>query len=212
MLLSDIVEKNILVGKTPRGVCRGIGVSLKSRVVKYLLCSNTTPTAARCSVDFSVSVSAVEHIGDAISLNRLRSVLPKNCAKVFLGCPVYSCEGGFLGNVLNVELDDFIASRLFTDRGESFPMTAVIACSDVILLRKEQPFPIGQRIPAPLLSTYFDKYEGIVTKPVLREAMKKGALIKLTLSLPPFSFDGTIAPKNASQAAARSNGIFSRKL
>jgi hypothetical protein len=52
-------------------------------------------------------------------------------------------------------------------------------------LRKEQPFPIGQRIPAPLLFD-FSSHTPIVTKPLLKEAVKQGKLIQFTLSLPPF--------------------------
>ena len=34
-----------------------------------------------------------------------------------------------------------------------------------------------------------EKTDGVVTRPILRAAMQKSALIKLTLSLPPFYID-----------------------
>ena len=188
MRLSDLSEKNIYTNTTFQGVCRGVGLSLKSQAVRYLLCSST-PT--QTTTDFSVGVNAVTEIRDRILLSRLRPASPKGCAKIALGLPVYSFEGGFLGKVADLDLCDFTATTLYTDRGDSFPVTAIFACSDAVILRKEQPYPIGQRIPAPLLSLVTDKNDGIVTKQILRAAIEKRSLVKLTLALPPFCFDDT---------------------
>ena len=187
MLLSDITNKTVSVNTTPRGICRGIGLSLKSHAVRYLLCASTQ--AQENAIDFSVNVSAVSEIGDTIQLSRLRSVFPKNCVKIFIGRPVYSFDGLFLGKVEDLEIREFIATRLFTDRGEVYPITSVTACSDAVILKKEPPYPLGQRIPAPLLYLYTDKADSVVTKPILRGAIQKGALVKLTLSLPPFNLE-----------------------
>ena len=184
MKLSDLYAKNIYVGKTLRGACRGVALSLKSYAVKYLLCASAS---TQSSADFAVNISAVQEIKESISLHRLRPVYPKSCAKLSLGAPVYSFEGGYLGELEDLEMRDFIATRLFTSQGEVYPITAVYACSDAIILRKEQPFPIGQRIPAPILPLFSNKTEAVVTKPILRAAMQKRALIKLTLALPPFN-------------------------
>ena len=86
----------------------------------------------------------------------------------------------------SVKLD---ATRLLTDRGDVFPITSVFACADAVILRKEPPYPLGQRIPAPLLPIVSDKSEALVTKPILRAAIQKRALVKLTLSLPPFNLE-----------------------
>ena len=104
-----------------------------------------------------------------------------------VGLPIYSFDGGYLGEVVDLDIEDFIASRLFSNRGESFPITSVFACSDAVILRKEQPFPLGQRIPAPLISHVTDKNDAVVTRPVLKTAIRKSNLIRLTLALPPFS-------------------------
>jgi hypothetical protein len=184
MKLSDIAEKTLYAGQNPRGVCKGIAISLKTHAVKYLLCATL---ATQSTPDFAVAVSAIASVREGILLNRLRPVYPKNCAKLSIGLPIYSFEGGFLGILKDVSIKDFIATRLETDRGESYPITAIVSCSDAVILRKEQPYPLGQRIPAPLLPLLTDKSEAVVTKSVLRSACAKGALVKLTLSLPPFS-------------------------
>ena len=187
MLLSELTNKKLFVNNSHRGTCRGIGLSLKSYTVRYLLCASTY--AQDDAVDFSINTSAITSIEEHIQLTRLRSVFPKSCVKIFIGRPVYSFEGIFLGEVSDLEMQDFIATRLFTSRGETYPITSVTACSDAVILKKEQPYPIGQRIPAPILSHYTEKSEAVITKPILRGAIQKGELIKLTLSLPPFRID-----------------------
>lgn len=186
MKLTDLQNKNIYVGKTLRGSCRGVALSLKSHAVKYLL-GASTPT--QTSPDFSVGVSSILEIEEDIHLSRLRPSYPKNCAKISIGLPVYSFEGGFLGTVADLECKDFIATHVITHDEERFPITSVVACSDAVILRKEPPYPLGQRIPAPLLPIVTDKSEALVTKPILRAAIQKRALVKLTLSLPPFNLE-----------------------
>lgn len=184
MFLSELQNKPILAGNRQRGICLGIGISLKNQAVKYLLCSSNV--ALSNATDFSVNVSAVEDVNEHIVLSRVRPVFPKNCAKLFIGLPVYAFDGAFLGNLKDVELNGFTATRLFTD-STWYPATAVCACSDAIILRKEQPFPIGQRIPAPTLF-HFSSNASLVTKPLLKEALKEGKLIAFTLSLSPFCY------------------------
>ena len=187
MKLSQLNEKSIYAGKAFRGVCRGVALSLKSQAVKYLLCASTLTQTA---TDFSVGVSAVTEIGESILLSRLRPAYPKNCAKITIGLPVYSFEGGFLGSVIEVDIKNFVATRVYTNQGEAFPITSIIACSDAVILRKEQAYPLGQRIPAPVLPLVSEKPEAVVTRAVLRSAIEKGSLVKLTLSLPPFNVIG----------------------
>ena len=186
MLLSQLIGKNICVGKTVRGVCLGVGISPKNFAVKYLLCAKSAQSK---TVDFSISIASVQEIGDEISLSRLRSVFPKNCDKIFLLQPVYLNEGVFLGNLADVELTSLTATRLFTDRGTTHSALSIVACSDAVILRKEQSFPIGQRVPAPVVLKFSDKNEPVVTRSVLKNAMKNGALVRLTLSLSPFEVE-----------------------
>ena len=182
MFISDYINKTILVNKQPRGVCLGMGFSLKSQAVKYLLCAESSSKPP-----FAVSLSAVEDVADCITLSRLRAVLPNGCARITIGSPLYSYDGDFLGYLADAEIKDGVLFRLCTDNRQSYPATAIFACNDAVILRKEQPFPLGQRVPAPVLLHINDRTDGFVTRPLLRAAMKRGALIKLTLSLPPFS-------------------------
>ncbi len=185
MFLQELVNKEIFSGKNAKGICRGVGISLKSHAVKYLLCAST-PTATHGG-DFSVSTSAVERIEEGVFLTKLRPLFPKNCARVFLGCPIYSFDGVFLGNLTDLEMKGFAATQIFTDQATAYPVTAITACKDALILKREQPFPLGQRVPTPLLPLVTDKKDAVVTKPLLRTAIQNGALVKLTLSLPPFS-------------------------
>ncbi len=181
MKLSQLTGKSVYVGSKRRGTCQGVGVALKNGEVKYLFCK-----ASGARTDFFVNVSAIEEIDDEIYLAQIRPIFPKSTATVVLGLPVYSSNGAFLGNVLEMEMPDFIASCIKTDKDETLPLANILACSDAVLLRKKQPYPIGQRIPAPVVSEIFQNKQALVSRSALREAIQKGALIKLTLSLAPF--------------------------
>lgn len=185
MFLSQLVDKEIIVRKSPRGIVKGVGISLKTHKIKYLLCAESTASRAI----FAISINTVIEFGEHIVLQSLRPVLAKHCACIFLQLPVYSFEGEYLGALEDVTMNDFIATTLRTDQNVTIPINDVAACSDALLLKKEQPYPIGQRIPAPFLSTITDKSDGVITRPILRAAIEKNTLIKLTLSLPPFSLE-----------------------
>ncbi len=188
MFLNDFVQKNICVGNSVRGICKGVGISLKSYNVKYLLCSSSDFDSAH---DFAVNISAVTDINDTIQLSKLRSAFPKNCARIFPNMPLYSYDGGFLGKLQDVEFEDLTALSLISNTKIVFPFSAITACLDAIILKKEQPFPIGQRIPAPIILQFSEENKPknpIVTKPILKKAAEQGSLIKLTLSLAPFSW------------------------
>ena len=183
MFLSEYLNKPIIVANQQRGVCLGIGFSLKTQAIKCLLCA----PLPHQKPSFAISFSAVEKVTDIILLRRLRTVLPTNHARITIGNPVYSYEGDFLGQVTEAELQNGILIQLYTDKCKRIPATAIFACNDAVILRKNQPYPLGQRVPAPTLLQINEKSDGFVTRPLLRTAMAKGALIKLTLSLPPFN-------------------------
>ncbi len=182
MKLSNLIGKSVYAGSKRRGVCIGVGISLKNGTVKHLFCA-----AASGRTEFCVNVSSIEELDEEIYLSRLRPVFPKNTAKILLDLPVYTDEGVFLGNVKDMEMDEFTALHLETDKGERFPCAYITACTDAVLLRKKPPYPIGQRIPAPMLLDIFQNEGSIVSRSNLRKAIEKGALIKLTLSLAPFA-------------------------
>ena len=183
MFLSDYLNKSVLVAKQPRGVCLGIGFSLKNQAIKCLLCAPTSQQKP----SFAVSFSAVDSVTEHVALRRLRSVLPTGCARITIGMPVYTYEGDFLGYVTDAEIQDGEITLIFTDRHKPFHAATIFACNDALILRKKLPYPLGQRVPAPVLLQIKDKTDGFVTRPLLRAAMEKRSLIKLTLSLPPFN-------------------------
>lgn len=185
MHLTSLVGKTVYANNKQRGLCLGIGVSLKSYAVKYLFCASER-AQADCA-DFAVGISSVEKIDEnGIRLSSLRPVYPKNCAKFFLQLPVYSAFGEKLGKLTDVELENFYVDYIFTDQNEMYPLSAVSACTDAVILKKEQPYPIGQRIPAPS-SFLSERGTNLVTRPLLKKIIRKGKLIRFTLSLPPFN-------------------------
>ncbi len=193
MQLSTLYGKSIYTDKNLQGVCRGVAISLKSYAVRYLLCAST-PTQQ--NTDFSIGIGAVVEIGETIRLSHLRTANPRNYAKITVGLPIYAFDGGFLGTVADLDISGFTAATLYTSRGERFPITSITACSDAVILRKEQPYPIGQRLPTPSFFGIATKNSGVITKQILRTAIEKKSLIALTLSLPPFQLETTIPPSN----------------
>lgn len=186
MLLTQFIRKPIFVNNTPRGLCLGGGLVLKSGAIKYLFC---TENPASQNHDFAIGVSSVEAVqSNGVYLTRLRPVLPKNYLRLFLGTPVYSHEGAYKGDITDGEVVDFKLVKLFTDQEFSFPLSAISAYSDAVILKKSLPYPIGQRIPAPAVPL-LNKFEPTVTRAVLKGAIENEALIRLTLSLAPFSLE-----------------------
>ena len=196
MLLSELVGKSVYSGNRARGVLNGVCLSLKSRAVKYLLCT-TTETNAK--TEFAVTVSSIQELSDTVRLKRLKAVLPKQCARVFLNRPIYSEDGAYLGHLADLESENYTATKLICGDGKSYPAQLISALNDAVILRKAPPYPIGQRIPAPHVFNFLQKTKDetstteppvsplFVSKNLLKIAAENGELIRLTAALPPFS-------------------------
>lgn len=192
MFLSQLVLKPLEVKGVPRAVCLGVGISLKNFSMKYLLCTplpqrteNHTPFT---HADFAVNTSSLQTLSPhTLTLSSLRPIIPKACAKLYLGKPVYSQEGASLGNLKDVEFIRGVAIRIFTEN-KSYSACDLQAVSDAVILRKKQSYPLGQRIPASVVFQNLTEKDTLVTKSILRKSIEKGTLIKLTLSLSPFHF------------------------
>ena len=179
MLLSALIDKTLILNKTPRGVCFAVGFSLKNKSVKYLFC-RLDNSLNETSLEFALPIDAIDsRTENAIILSRLRPVLPKSCVRLSLSLPVYNENGNFLGNLINANLQGYILSALHTDTGNQFSFNEVCAVSDAIIIRKPKAYPIGQPIP---------KKEAFVTKQTLKNALQNKRLIAFTLSLPPFEY------------------------
>ena len=167
-----------------RGVCIGLGVSLKSHTVKYLLCSLNDEAL---SPEFSLNFSAVTHMQtNEFHLSTLRPVLPKSHVKLFKNIPVYTQSGTFVGGLTKLKIRNNTLVRLYT-QSTAFSPSDIYACSDAIILKTAQPYPLGQRIPAMPIPAFSSANHKRVTKSILHSAIQNDTLIKFTLSLPPFS-------------------------
>ena len=174
MLLTQLVNKQIILNNTPRGFSQSVGISLKGKTIKYLFCSSS----AGEQTNFVLPISAVNSLSEnALFLSYLRPILPKNNVQVFIGMPIYNYNGEYLGNLSDAEIQNNQIFTLFTSKNDGYPFTSISAVADAIILKKPQPYPIGQQLPN----------LDIVTKSVLRKAVEEQNLIQLTLSLPPFS-------------------------
>lgn len=185
MLLSEIVGKNVYSGKALRGVCRGVCLSLKSRAVKYLLCSRETPQSNDYT-EFSVGVGCIGSVEDAVILKRMRTAVPKNCVRFFTGRPVYSEEGAYLGIASDLVMENFTATKLVTDTGKTYSASAISALGDAVLLKREPVFPLGRLVVKDLPAAPEPIREGtVVNRGTLKAAIASGVLIRLTSGLLP---------------------------
>ena len=171
-----VIHNTFYVNNIPRGTCSRLGVSLKTGAIKYLFCLTDE------NKEFALNVKALLSVDDfRLELSSFRSVIPKNAVKISLGQPVYSHNGVYLGAIKNVMQSNMRITDLVTEKGV-IPFSFVQACADAIILRKPLPYPLGQSLPT---AQY-------VTRPLLKEAIKENALIKLTLSLSPFKLYGYV--------------------
>ena len=185
MLLSELVGKNVYSGKRLCGVCRGIGLSLRSRAVKYLFCSDDS--YKRSYSDFFVSIKNVLSVSDGIRLKRLRAAAPSSAVRFFTGKPIYSEDGVYLGIVSNLVIENFYASKLITDAGQSYSAAAIAALNDAVILKKQPNFPLGGCLLEEVAMGDNVLSQGLpVGKATLRSAIENGKLIRLTTSLAPF--------------------------
>lgn len=186
MQLNTLVNKPVFVGNCKRGICIGFGISLKTKTVKYLLC-HSDASSSKQKTEYAIAVSSVVSIEEnALFLARFRCVYPKNCTRVFLGMPIYTHSGIYLGKLLDIQAENWLIHTLSSDEKYLFTLSSLFACNDAIILRKTPIYPLGQRIPAPAVSAFLDKKEQTVTKSVLKSAIENKTLIRLTLSLAPF--------------------------
>ena len=184
MLLSEIVGKNVYSGKALRGLCRGVCLSLKSRAVKYLLCSREP--AQNDYTEFSVGVSCIGDVDDCVRLKRLRTAIPKNCVRFFTGRPVYSEEGMYLGVTADLVMENFTAMKLITDTGKTYSAASIAALGDAVILKKGPVFPLGAKVNSDIPAKP-DKIPAgtLITRGTLRAAIASGQLIRLTLDVLP---------------------------
>lgn len=158
-----------------RGKCFGVFVSKKTGEIKYLFCSLDNDQ------ELCVPASAIEFLDEdlgGIYLKNLRAAVPKQCAKLTPFLPVYSLEGRYLGRLDDVFAENLTATKLLVGK-QKYPVLFIDAATDALLL-KSQPYPVGE---------WSETEESNVSKKLLKDKIRDGALIRFTLSLPPFKLD-----------------------
>ena len=184
MFLKNLIGLPVFVGAKQRGILQGVFLSNKSKSVKYLLCLIQQNGRQN---PLTVSVSALERLDDAVVLKQARSTLPKNASLFQLDKPVYTENGEYLGLTRDLELEKLTAIALHTEQSV-LPTTSILALGDAVLVKKHEPFPLGQRIPASALVSFsISDSSPLVTKAILKNAIREKRLIAFTLSLPPFN-------------------------
>ena len=180
MLLSQLVGKKIYSAGKIRGICRGVGIQVKSRAVKYLICTDVEKER-----ELFLSMSAIKEISPSgICLRSFRPTAPQSVSRFFSSRPVYEETGKYLGIAVDLEIQNSFAVSLTTDTGAVYSAYCITAVSDAILLKRRLVFPLGEKIPQEL---YTQTKSPVVSKGVLKQAIDDGQLIRLTLSLPLFS-------------------------
>lgn len=176
MYLNELVGKPVFTDKRNYGVLRGVGVSKKKKTVEYLFISTVSNDSVFTEV--AVPVKQIESISDGgIQLTKIRTAYPKGVLRFFIGRPIYSPTGKYVGITKDLVLDGFFVESLLTDSGQKIPFSLLSAFGDAVLLKKKSVYPLGERLR---------EKDGFVTKSVLKNAIQKGVLIKLTTSLSPF--------------------------
>lgn len=189
MYVSTLVGKRVFSRSAERGVCVGVGVSLKTFVVKYLFYQ---PLHERANVLFALPFARVcAADGLCLQADGVRALSPKGCAPFRLRLPVFTAEGVAVGQVADLSITEgqdgeYRAEFMVLDGGKTIAADEIAVYADAVLLKKSRPYPLGQRIPAPILSLFSDKNQPFVSKAALRRAVERNDLIKFTLSLPPF--------------------------
>lgn len=180
MFLSELVGKKIYSAGKIRGICRGVGLTVKSRAVKYLICVDIASER-----ELFLSLNAIAEISEnGIRLKAFRPTAPQSISRLFSSRPVYDETGEYLGIVVDLEIENGVATALITDTGSVYSAYSLTAVSDAVLLKRRLSFPLGEKTPA-----FFKRQTGVpvLSKALLKHAIEKGELIRLTLALPLFS-------------------------
>ena len=181
MFLTSFIGKRIVTNQSPRCLCVGVAVSLKSGILLYLLCSHTETDVN----PFALPASSIHSVNEScIVANKFRPCICKRANGLFLGMPAYSTQGKRLGELENGEIQHGVLTHI-TVGGLRYNRTQIRALMDAILLTPSPVYPIGQPVPVP----HFNKKDtaNTVTKAQLKKAVENHRLIQFTLSLPPFS-------------------------
>ncbi|MBQ9729358.1 MAG: PRC-barrel domain-containing protein [Clostridia bacterium] len=175
--------KPLLVNNEPKGEITGVYLSKKYPEIKAVRCRLTAGETA------CVSWVGARIEDNGACFQRLRATLPQNFIKLSRGLPIYDEKGALLGVLNDLIVQNNMVLFFVTQEGNRYPYSMLKAVKDALILRKKTVFPLGEPLPAPLQRKNASPF---VSKRTLENAVKKGELIQLTLSLSPFDFFGAI--------------------
>lgn len=173
----QILGKNIYVNDEVKGLVTGVYLSKKYPFIKQLSCRLLT------GEEFCISALGVVLDNKGVRFDKLRASIPGDYIKLTKGAPIYDEKGVFLDALQNVEIKDGLLLSFVGQKEKRYPYSAAKAVCDAVILGKKPLFPLGEPLPAPLKQKNSSPF---VKKSTLISALKKGELIKLTLSLSPF--------------------------
>jgi len=187
MFISQWIGKNLYSGNKLCGACKGVGFSLKSQTIKFLVCSADAHDRHDSDGRFCVSVSQIEKITDAVYLKRLRTVAPNNSALFLPDKPIYSETGAYHGLAIDLQIENFSAVAIISDRQKTYPVHQILASGDAFIIKKTSVFPLGRTLRREItVNNQSVAANAPVTKTLLQSAAKSGNLIRLTTALSPF--------------------------
>ncbi len=172
MKYSEIYQKTIICNGKILGIC--VGLFEKNNIAKYVICKQSKEVT--CFLYFS----QIEEITmDGIIIKKSRKGFPTNCNMLEKNKSVYYVNGEYIGKTTDYE---FVGDKLvyiYLDNGRKITTNLIYAFSDAVILLTDGKYPVG---------IYRKENNEFINKRVLKDAMKKGELIELTLSLSPFDF------------------------
>lgn len=166
MFLHELEGKNIHTAKKLHGICKGVAVRIKSQKIHYLYCENAEKQS------FFLPVSTIKSVEEEGIMLKKMQPAPLNLPILSTQKPVYLQEGIFLGRVQDVRIDNWKITQIILE-DKSYSSLCITALSDALLLKKAPPFPLG----------CVTKEGEIITRTLLKQAVKEGRLISLTTSL-----------------------------
>ena len=175
----QILGKNVYENGQIKGIVQSVCLAKKYPYVKQLNCKLLS------GQDVCISALKMQTDSKGVHFERLRASIPGDYTTLSKNTPIYDEKGTFLTTLSNVEIVNGLLISFVGQNSIRYPYASVKAISDAIILGKKSAFPLGEPLPACHKTKNGSPF---VCKSALQKALKKGELIKFTLSLEPFDF------------------------
>ena len=172
-----LIGQNVFVNNEIKATVLGVYLAKKYPAVKQLHCKLLS------GEEFCLSLNGATVDDTGVHVQKLRACLPCDYVKLTRGVPIYDEKGVLQGVLSNVEVKNGVPVSFIGQNGIRYPYSMLKSAADALILKKKPTFPLGE----PIHSYTKDKNAyPFVSKKTLTNAIKKGELVKLTLSLSPF--------------------------